>query len=100
MAEPLWTDEQLNRFTVAEVCLDELLQINDEFPGFFDEHEVRALRHLGRSAYEGFVHEPLSLRFERLKSVRDRLTAVFPVKYRTHAERIMKEPPATPSPEP
>lgn len=88
---PDWTDHQLDRFTAAEICLDELLQINDEFPGFFDETEVRALRRLGRSAFEGFAPEALSLRFERLKSVRARLQAVFPCPYRTHAERIMKE---------
>jgi hypothetical protein len=96
MSDPRWTDQQLDRFTAAEICIDELMQINDEFPGFFPPLLVRALSVAQRrDPFCGFADEAPGSRHARLLDVRGRLQAAFPCRHRTQDEaeaEILRRP--------
>lgn len=83
-----WTDEMLDRFMVAEVCIDELMQIGDEFPGYFTPEIRRALEELQRGPYQGFADEPRESRARRMRATRDKLDRVFPCNHRTEFEKM------------
>lgn len=88
VSEIPWTTEMLDRFMIAEVCVDELMQIGDEFPGVFPPDVQRALNMLKCGPWRGFVEEPLESRAPRMRAIRGRLDAAFPCNYRTTLEAL------------
>lgn len=81
-----WTDQMLDRFMVAEIVLDELATIADEFSDLFTSEEDNAIFVLRRGAWRGFVDEPLAARRDRMERIRDALQDQFPCSARTHEE--------------
>lgn len=85
-----WTEQMLDRFMVAEICMDELRSIADEFPGIITDDQLEAICALQQGPWDGFVEEPLDSRGARMRRIRDRLQETFPCECRTHEEAALK----------
>lgn len=85
-----WTEQQLDRFMVAEITIDELRTVADEFPGLFTADQIEAIMALQCNAWEGLVEEPLVNRGARMRRIRDKLEEAFPCDFRTEEERDLQ----------